>query len=141
MRAGPQLWGEAEEGAEGRRHACRPRPLRNAIAPPRRQCGQLTEGRRWPHVLGSCGTYSPSHPCPGTSLFWAPITPYLQRDLGSGIAKTFWPLHLRLRELLANHRVSDFNQRCRLFRGITGAQENNCGSVFVNRVLGWGQGT
>lgn len=74
--------------------------------------------------------------------FLGPYNPLLtERDLGSGIAKTFWPLHLRLRELLANHRVSDFNQRCRLFRGITGAQENNCGSVFVNGVLGWGQGT
>lgn len=77
----------------------------------------------------------------GTSLFWVPITPYLQRDLGSGIAKTIWPLHLRLWELLVVLSLSDFNQRCRLFRGITGAQENSCGSVTVNELLGWEQGT
>lgn len=33
--------------------------------------------------------------------------------------------------------LSDFNQRCRLFRGITGAQENNYGSVTVCEWSTW----
>lgn len=73
--------GEPEEGGEGRRHACRLRPLRNAITPPRQQCGQLTEGRRWPPVLGArlCHLLSVSS-LAGTSLFRVPITPNLQRE-------------------------------------------------------------
>lgn len=40
----------------------------------------------------------------GDFPFLGPYNPLLtDRDLGSGIAKTFWPLHLILRELLANH--------------------------------------
>lgn len=40
----------------------------------------------------------------GDFPFLGPYNPLLtERDLGSGIAKTIWPLHLRLWELLVNH--------------------------------------
>lgn len=40
----------------------------------------------------------------GDFPFLVPYNPLLtERDLGSGIAKTLWPLHLRLWKLLVNH--------------------------------------
>lgn len=83
--------------AEGRRHACRLRPLRNAIAPPRQQCGQLTEGEV-ASVLGARLCHLLSVSSWRGLPFLGPYNPLLaEREyLGSGIAKTIWPLHLRL---------------------------------------------